>query len=198
MSIEGDRYPSGMFTPGEALTASSMNDLAGQAARGQQFYSTGQLMTQGTFGTVDLSRQPVTSATNIDHPFKVYLSKDNDGWMAYVRPGTVNGRIPKISGKYMDDVKPNLLTLGDAETTYDIVVKATKGETIMFFPDDIVVEAKKRGEYSDSDLNGYISVASVTLGVDKKLESLNQFIFTSQVVSRIRAGTTTFWSWSSR
>ena len=58
MSIEGDRYAGGVFNPGQPLSASHMNDIAGSAARGHQFYSTGQLVTQGTFGTVDLSNQP--------------------------------------------------------------------------------------------------------------------------------------------
>ena len=37
------------------------------------------------------------------HPFKVKLKRDAGSLKAFVRAGTVNNIIPKISSKYLDD-----------------------------------------------------------------------------------------------
>lgn len=203
MSIEGDRYPSGVFNPGQALTASLMNELAGQAARGQQYYSGGQLVAQGTFGTIDMSLQQVQMQDVYDFPFKVnFTSGEGNEKKVYVRPGTVNNFIPKISGKYLDAVdRPSLSFSSVTSSGHKLVyIKATK-VGVTFFPNNVEVVMLDT-EPADTDNNGYLLIASIscsTVEGSLVVTAVNQYVYASQIVVRAKPGSSTaVWAWTSR
>lgn len=204
MSIEGDRYPSGVFNPGESLTASSMNDLAGQAARGQQFYSSGQLVAQGTFGTVNLDRAATSLPSYFDYPFKVTVSPGDEpnDWKVYVRPGTANNFVPKIGTKYLDGPDtPYLLFNSVGSTGKKVVALRVTKSGATFFPNAVEVVLLD-DTVVNTDNDGYLSLASITCvetaGV-LTVTSVNQFVYASQMVARVKpTGATAVWSFTSR
>jgi len=92
MSIEGNRSEGGMFSPGEILSASKLNDLAQHAGYGRQWHSSGNLVAQGPFGTVDLSGGNVAAGSGIGYDqFEVTWSKtkkdDKETYWFKIRPG---------------------------------------------------------------------------------------------------------------
>lgn len=197
--IEGTRNPAGKFTPGQELTEWQLNKLAEYASRGVSTFSGSQDTIQGTFGTVSMDRSAILGQI-YDYPFKCVLGFTDDGLEVAVRPGTVNNRMPKISGVYLDATVPQKLQISEAGT-WDILIKATK-TGVKFFPDTVAIEAKKRDAYSDDDTNGYLIIATINVtGTAPALNitSFSQIAYASQVVVRTKAGSATaLWTWTSR
>lgn len=198
--IEGDRSQAGKFTPGQDLTAWQLNRLGETASKGSTLSNTGASTIQGSFGTVFVERPAVSGSGQIDFPFRAYPIFTNDGIEVYVRPGTANNRMPKISGVYLDATVTPALQI-TSSGTWDIVLKATKTGT-KFFPDTLAVEAKLRDTYPDTDNEGYLMLATLNVtGTTPGLSitSFSQIVYASQVVVRTKAGSqTAVWTWSSR
>lgn len=215
MAIEGDRHGAGFFSPGNPLSASHLNDLSAFASRGGQTYSSGGVMAQGTFGTVDLSngQQPMASQRSYDYPFKVNVTKDTapGSWKVYVRAGTVNSFIPKVlggpdNGKYLDTEPAPYLPMSSSTTGNKyVVLRATVDENKKFFPDVTDVYLVDSLEsLTDSDNDGKILIASIALkkesGQIVGITKINQFIYSSQGLVRVKpgGGQACIWSWTSR
>jgi len=198
--IEGDRNRGGKFTPGQELTAWQLNRVGETASRGGTIFSSNVDTIQGPFGTVFGDRSIVKAGIQYDYPFKCIIGYTNDGLEVKVRPGTVNNRMPKLSGSYLDATVTQALQITSAGT-WDILIKATK-TTTTFFPDTVIIDAKKRDTYADDDGNGYLVVATLTVTGTAPLlniTSFNQIVYASQVVVRTKPGTiTAVWTWTSR
>jgi hypothetical protein len=130
------------------------------------------------------------------HPFRVSVFKDGSNHKARVRAGTVNNLVPKISTTYLDAATPPELTLtGDG--THKIYLKAAVGGTPVFFPDTVTVISNTTTQTDDDDY-GYLQIASVTVS-GGKVTSVNQYVYASQVLMRVKPGTATaLWNWNSR
>jgi hypothetical protein len=200
-SIEGNRYSSGSFHEGDIIRARSLNNLGISADFGHHIHSDSRVGMQGIFGTVDMSPLSSPQDTTVqDYPFKISVGFNNDGIEVAVRPGTVNNRIPKIAGVYMDAATPPKITI-DQSGIWDILIKATK-TVDSFFPDTIEVLAIKRDTYSDSNTVGYLVIGSLTLtgtAPELSITFSSQHIYASQILVRTKAGSAqAIWNWTSR
>lgn len=199
MSLEGNRFGGGTFSDGEALSASKLNDLSAAAARGQQWHSTGDLVTQGTFGTVSLNGRALQSGVIYDFPFRVSAYVDGSTLKVSVRPGTANNRMPKMGGKYMDDTPKPELTMPAPHVPVGVYLKI-KHTSPGFFPQE--AEVILATEISDSDTEGYLMLASVAMtpvGQPVGVAGVYQHIYASQVVARVKPGSAdAVWSFTSR
>lgn len=205
MSIEGDRNFGGAFSPGEVLTAAKMNELAAAAGYGKQWHSSGSQVAQGTFGTVDLNGQTVTPSQGYDYPFKVTVGNGNGNEkIVYVRPGTVNNFVPKISGAYLDFYPPPSLTFSSVSTTKKKIValKVTKTSPAFFPASCEIVLRDDEESLVATDFDAYLQLASISCSTkDGKLQvtSISQFVYASQIVTRAKPGdAVAVWSFTSR
>jgi hypothetical protein len=204
MSIEGNRSGGGMFSPGEILSASKLNDLANHAGYGKQWHSSKSLVAQGSFGTVDLSSGEVISADIYDYPFKVSVGSEGTNATVFIRPGSVNNFMPKIGSSYLDATPKPYLSFGSFTSTKTKIValKVTK-DGVRFFPHTCeVILLDSYEALVDADNYGYLALASIT-GENSPngpvISSVNQFVYASQIVVRTKAGSeTATWSFSSR
>lgn len=158
---------------------------------------TGYTMHQGPDGFwLDIEQVEIPKIT---YPFKVTVSKGTSAYEATVLPGTVNNLVPKISSVYLDaDTRPKL-TLSSGKNL--ICLKVTYS-TATFFPDTSeVVVLTSDAAMAPSDTNAYLQLASVNVtgSGDTLAATVNQYIFSSQVVVRAKPGTATAnWAFSSR
>lgn len=111
MSIEGNRSFGGAFSPGEALTAVKMNELAAAAGYGKQWHSGGSQVAQGTFGTVDLSGKDIINPGD-DDQFAISFNKEGDNVWFKINPGYVTVTDIRLPGLIFD------YTSGVASTNY--------------------------------------------------------------------------------
>lgn len=204
--IEGDRSKGGFFTPDQPLMAWQLNDLASTASRGLQIPSTESNTAQGPFGTLHFAQQQVITGTVLDYPFKVTCVPNETGakLKVYVRPGTVNNRIPKIGTKYIDDKDAPFVEFASFPSTgsVQVAIKATK-DGVKFFPNTLNIEVFEDGVIpADTDNNGYLVIATITgsnVGGKPVVSGLYQTAYSSQVVVRAKPGlSTAVWSWTSR
>jgi hypothetical protein len=144
-----------------------------------------------------ISLEILPQGGGFDHPFKVTYRKDGNDIKIKVRAGTVNNLVPTISSIYLDaEEAPELTITGTGHQ--DIVLEAELGDTPVFFPNNISINAFERGEYSDDNSFGYLAIASLNI-VDGKVATFSQFVYSSQVVTRVKPGSATaLWNWSSR
>lgn len=212
MSIEGDRYNSGLFSPGDSISASQLNDLGALGSRGNQYYSNGSLVTQGTFGTIDLNAPQTVSAQIYDYPFKVSVGPGASAgqWKVYVRAGTVNSWIPKVkdgpmAGKYLDDQPAPYLEMNSASGNSKYVVLHCKNSSgTKFFPHETdVFLADSLESLTDTNDDGYLLLASLSLkktgGTISEVTYVNQYIYSAQSLVRVKPGSeAAIWIWTSR
>lgn len=202
--IEGNRSPAGMFTPGEVLSASKLNKLADMASQSRTTVNTGIKTTQGPFGTVYDADASQLIDQVYDYPFKVSLGFDGNKVLVFVRPGTVNNRMPKVGAKYLDDdAPPNLEFTGFSVTNKKIVALKVTKDGIKFFPQTVdVVLLDDEESLTDTDTEGYLQLATISGKNESgkpKVSGLFQLVYASQIVVRTKAGTTTaIWTWTSR
>lgn len=141
-----------------------------------------------------LADQP--DAEPVVHPFKVTTFIDGTDIKVRIRAGTVNNLVPKIGSDFLDAEDPPTLTL-TGNHTHRIYLKASTASPPVFFPDTIVAESQT-SDQSDTNSNGYLKIASVTVS-GGKVTAVNQYVYASQVLVRAKPGTAdALWSWSSR
>jgi len=211
MSIEGNRSEGGMFSPGEILYASKLNDLAQLAGYGRQWHSTANLVAQGPFGTVDLSGAADAGiGNNIDFPYKITVAAgvSEGDFKVYVRAGTVNSVVSKafngpMAGKYLDEVPQPYLELNSGSGIKYVVLRCTSSGG-KFFPNTTDVYLVDSLEaLIDSSTEGHLLIASISLGSSggkRTISSINQYIYSSQGLVRVNPGGAEgcVWSWTSR
>lgn len=205
-SIEGNRSQGGLFSAGEVLSATKLNNLAELAGYGTTKHSTSTQTIQGPFGTVFMgSVAEGAEEINFDFPFKVTVSgSQSTGFEVFVRAGTVNNFIPKIDGKYLDATpKPSLKFTSVSSTNRKLVALKVTKDGAKFFPNTVEVILRDDEEsLTNTDTNGYITLASISFSRNNGVLAISgvaQFIYASQVVARAKPGTdTAVWAFSSR
>jgi hypothetical protein len=132
----------------------------------------------------------------IDYPFRVFAYKDGETIKVRVRAGTVNNLVPKISSTFLDaETAPTLTISGN--NTHRIYLKSSTTSSPVFFPNEVVVESAT-SDLADTDSNGYLLLATVVIA-NGSISSVNQYVYASQVLVRVKPGTATaIYSWSSR
>jgi hypothetical protein len=219
--IEGSRSDGGMFTPGEDLSARKLNHLADLASRHKTTTNLGLKTKQGPFGTVYDVDSEMPQDQTFDYPFKVtvssYVEKSGSTtttkFRVFIRAGTVNSFIPKIlggvnDGKYIDEWNSTTNTfvfLPLDSATYDkkyVIMRAKVNEQKKFFPNETQVYLVDNLEaITDTDEYGHLVIAGIVLikesGKIKSIRAINQYIYSSQSLIRIKGGSA-IWSWTSR
>jgi hypothetical protein len=203
--IEGNRSQGGLFSQGEALSAAKLNNLAQLAGYGTTKHSSGVQTVQGPFGTVFMDSTTNPDEANFDFPFKVTAGgSQSAGFEVFVRAGTVNNFVPKIDGKYLDATpRPSLKFTSVSGTNRKLVALKITKDGAKFFPNTVEVILRDDEEsLTNTDTNGYITIASISFSRTNGVLSINgifQFIYASQVVARAKPGTATaVWAFSSR
>jgi len=152
---------------------------------------------------VSLVIEPGSGGAELDYPFKVTVQKATSGYDVYVRAGTCNNFVPKISSTYLDaDTPPklNFTSVGSGGKKI-VALKVTK-DGVKFFPSTVeVVVVDNEEAIQNTDTNGYLQLASITCKTDGglRVSSINQFVYSSQVVTRVKPGSdTAAWTFTSR
>lgn len=127
-----------------------------------------------------------SNATAIQHPFKVKLKKVDGVLKTFVRAGTVNNVVPKISSKFLDDPTVDGVTTSDDDGTMDVLLKVSKGASPVFFPDTAVIEVSSRPIPADTDSDGYLVLASISFNEGKA--TIFQHIYSSLICARAKPG----------
>lgn len=211
MSIEGDRNKAGMFSEGEILSATKLNELGALAGYGTTIHSDGASTIQGTSGTVFMDKVQVVQDQQYDYPFKVTIMPGASAgqWKVYVRAGTVNNMITKVldgpyAGKYLDSTPRPYLEMNSAtgDTKY-VILRCTKEESSLFFPKkNEVYLADSLEAMADSEGEGHLLLASLSLkktGVTiSNITAVNQYIYSCQNLIRVKGGSLIVWNWTSR
>jgi hypothetical protein len=203
-SIEGDRSQGGLFSAGEELSASKLNFVAQLAGYGTTKHSSSLKTVQGPFGTAYMDSMGEDNAIIYDFPFKVTLGLEGNEVRVYVRAGSVNNFMPKIGSIYLDFTPAPYLTFNSVTSTHTkiVAIKVTK-DGVKFFPQTCeIVLVDDYESLAPSDNVGYLAIASISAEmVEGKvvLRGLNQLIYASQIVVRVKpADTTAEWAFSSR
>jgi hypothetical protein len=193
-----------MFTPGEVLSATKLNELANQAGYGKQWHSSKSLVAQGSFGTVNLAGDQVLTAEIYDFPFKVTVGKEGNDVTVFVRPGSVNNFMPKIGSSYLDATPTPYLSFSTFTSTNTkiVVLKVTK-DGVRFFPNTCqIILLDDYESLVDTDNYGYLALATISGQNSPQgpiVTSVSQLIYASQIVIRAKPGSeTAIWSFSSR
>lgn len=207
MSIEGNRSKAGMFSPGEVLGATKMNNLAEIAGYGTTMHSAGAQTIQGPNGTVFMEGMTYNEQNNFDYPYKVSIGvNENGNYKVFVRAGTVNSFVSKaldgpMAGKYLDDLPAPYFDVPKAFTKKYVVLRVKKGASSKFFPtDNDVYLVDDLEALADSDDEGHLLLAGITQefeGSKSKGIVINQYIYSSQALIRVK-GSSVIWSWASR
>jgi hypothetical protein len=202
--MEGNRSKAGMFHAGELLSATKLNALGELAGYGTTKHSSSTKAIQGLFGTVFMDSSIEENGIIYDYPFKVTLDNIDLGTAVYVRPGSVNNFMPKISGNYLDATpKPYVHFVNFTSSKTKIVALKVTKDGVRFFPHTCeIVLLDNYDVLVDTDNYGYLALASIT-GENSAngpvITGVNQLVYASQVVIRAKPGSeTAIWSFSSR
>ena len=162
-SISGfnSSYLNGSFAPGEQLTASALNRIGVGLDMNRTMMSQGIEFMNSAGGVAYNTPQDVVFGS-ISTPFAVYLDTVEGVQVIRVIPGTVNNVIPYINGTLMTDPTYTPITAPTSAGTYVVSVKCKADPAPAFFPksdSEIVI-----GTYptTDTDTEGYITLAVVT------------------------------------
>jgi hypothetical protein len=140
-----------------------------------------------------------------DFPFRVYAKKKSSGsgYDVFVRPGTANNFIPKISSTYIDsDPAPSLSITSHSATPRIVALKITQDGN-KFFPATCEMVLLDSAELLvNSNTIAYLQIASISTAAGTngpELKNIFQYIYASQVVIRVKPGSgTALWSFTSR
>lgn len=130
------------------------------------------------------------------HPFKIRALKSGGSIKVTVRAGTVNNIVPKIGSTYLDDAETPELTIS-GDNTHRIYLQAATGSSPAFFPNTCEV-LSFTNDQTDTDEEGNLLIGTVVVE-GGSVKTINQYVFSSQVVARAKPGSATaIWLWSSR
>lgn len=116
----------------------------------------------------------------------------DNGWKIAVTPGQVNGYVPKVGSKYLDETPTPMVA---ASGTGRVLIKVTS-EAGKFFPSNCeVIFAPGTTTPADTDNIGYRHIATVTF-VDGA-PSVVQLVYGNLLVNRFKMGQSgAVWAWS--
>jgi len=170
--------------------------------KGKLLQGTGYTLHQGPEG-IWLDIDAADAAAVVDFPFKVTVKKATSGYDVYVRAGTCNNFVPKISGTYLDaEPKPKLNFTSVTSSGKKIVALKVTKDGVKFFPQTVeIVLLDNEEALAASDTVGYLQLASLTCTTTGglKVTAVSQFVYASQYVIRVKPGSgTALWSFTSR
>lgn len=174
---------------GGVITPSTINNLSYAVDKFAIKTAKGYRVERNNGGTVLRINQP-NYLVNPIIPFQCSLHQTNSIWKVSSTVGTVNGIIPKIGGKYLDDYRGDgypMLTFSEEGFVCLAIIRDEKS----YFPKNVemvFIEGDDMSEINDTENVGYKCIATV-----KKLEG-NMFRITNLVygnfcVNRVKAGT---------
>ena len=154
----------GSFGEGDAISARALNRLAAGIDKNRAMMSQGVEFCSGIGGVSYNTPQEVVFG-GVTTPFAVYMDKVDGVDVIRVIPGTVNNVIPYINGTLMTNPTYTPLTAPTSAGTYVVSVKCKADPAPAFFPksdSEIVVETYPT---TDTDTEGYITLAVLTVTV---------------------------------
>lgn len=154
----------GSFGEGDIISASALNRMAAGIDKSRTMFSQG-IEFQSSIGGVAYNTTQDVVFNGSSTPFAVYMDKVDGDDVIRVIPGTVNNVIPYINGTLMTDPTYTPLTAPTSAGTYVVSVKCNADPAPAFFPksdSEIVVETYPT---TDTDTEGYITLAVLTVTV---------------------------------
>lgn len=166
----------GSFGEGDYISSRALNRMAAGIDKNRMMFSQG-IEFQSSIGGVGLSTTQEVNLNTYTTPFQVYLTESEGAAAVGVITGMVNNVIPLINGTIMTGAYTPLLlptTAGD----YVVTIKCKADPAPAFFPkldSEIKIESYPT---TDTDTEGYISLATVTVTVTGGVPSyaVNQLV----------------------
>ena len=166
----------GSFGEGDYISSRALNRMAAGIDKNRMMFSQG-IEFQSSIGGVGLSTTQEVNLNTYTTPFQVYLTESEGAAAVGVITGMVNNVIPLINGTIMTGAYTPLLlptTAGD----YVVTIKCKADPAPAFFPksdSEIKIESYPT---TDTDTEGYISLAFVTVTVTGGVPSyaINQLV----------------------
>lgn len=166
----------GSFGEGDYISSRALNRMAAGIDKNRMMFSQG-IEFQSSIGGVGLSTTQDVNLNTYTTPFQVYLTESEGAAAVGVITGMVNNVIPLINGVIMTGAYTPLLlptTAGD----YVVTIKCKADPAPAFFPksdSEIKIESYPT---TDTDSEGYISLAFVTVTVTGGVPSyaINQLV----------------------
>jgi hypothetical protein len=179
-SISGfnSSYLGGSFGAGEYVTASALNKMGVGLDMNRTMMSQGIEFMNSAGGVAFNTPQDVIDISNSAPPFFVYLVKEEGADAVRVVTGTVNNVIPLINGTIMTNQAYTPILLPTSAGDYVVTIKCKADPAPAFFPrldSEIKIESYPT---TDTDTEGYISLATVTVTVTSGVPSyaINQLV----------------------
>jgi hypothetical protein len=150
----------GSFGEGDVISASALNRMGAGIDKNRTMFSQG-IEFQSSIGGVAFNAPQEVVFNAISTPFAVYLDTVEGVTVIRVVPGTVNNVIPYINGTLMT-ANYTPLTAPTTAGTYVVTIKCKADPAPAFFPksdSEIKVETYPT---TDTDTEGYITLAIVT------------------------------------
>jgi hypothetical protein len=150
----------GSFGEGDVISASALNRMGAGIDKNRTMFSQG-IEFQSSIGGVAFNAPQEVVFNAISTPFAVYLDTVAGVTVIRVVPGTVNNVIPYINGTLMT-ANYTPLTAPTTAGTYVVTIKCKADPAPAFFPksdSEIKVETYPT---TDTDTEGYITLAIVT------------------------------------
>ena len=151
----------GSFGEGDGISARALNRMAAGIDKNRTMFSQG-IEFQSSVGGVAFNAPQEVVFNAISTPFAVYLDSVSGVTVIRVVPGTVNNVIPFINGTLMNDPTYTPLTAPTTAGTYVVTIKCKADPAPAFFPrsdSEIKIETYPT---TDTDTEGYITLAIVT------------------------------------
>jgi hypothetical protein len=167
----------GSFSEGGELSARGLNRMASGIDKAQTMFSQGVDFQTSNNGVSYNTPQEVVF-NSISTPFMVYRVKEEGADAVRVVVGTVNNVVPLINGTIMTNPTYTPILLPTSAGDYQVVIKCKADPAPAFFPksdSEIKIESYPT---TDTDTEGYIALAQVTVTVTSGVASyvINQLV----------------------
>jgi hypothetical protein len=167
----------GSFGEGDVISASALNRMGAGIDRNRTMFSQG-IEFQSSIGGVGFSTTQEVNFNTFTTPFQVFLTESEGAPAVGVIVGSVNNVIPYINGTIMTNPAYTPILLPTSAGDYIVTIKCKADPAPAFFPrldSEIKIESYPT---TDTDTEGYISLATVTVTVTSGVPSyaINQLV----------------------
>jgi hypothetical protein len=167
----------GSFGEGDVISASALNRMGAGIDRNRTMFSQG-IEFQSSIGGVGFSTTQEVNFNTFTTPFQVFLTESEGAPAVGVIVGSVNNVIPYINGTIMTNPAYTPILLPTSAGDYVVTIKCKADPAPAFFPrldSEIKIESYPT---TDTDTEGYISLATVTVTVTSGVPSyaINQLV----------------------
>jgi hypothetical protein len=154
----------GSFGEGDYISSRALNRMAAGIDKSRMMFSQG-IEFQSSIGGVGLSTTQDVNLNTYTTPFQVFLTESEGEPAVGVVVGAVNNVIPLINGTIMTNPAYPPILLPTTAGDYVVTIKCKADPAPAFFPksdSEIKIESYPT---TDTDSEGYISLAFVTVTV---------------------------------